>query len=152
MNCRQSSLKGKTVNHRPSADDLEFRRAFEACEMSPQAFDHTAHIRLAYVYLCEHPVKAAAENMKKSLLAFLVHLGVGESKYHETITRAWIMAVRHFMAESAGCTSAMDFIVRNPQLLDSKIMLTHYSAEILFSAKARQSFLTPDLQSIPSHA
>jgi len=137
------------VTHQPSAEDREFRRAFEACEVAPADFDHAAHVRLAYVYLCEHPIDAAAARMKQSLLAFLAHLGVSESKFHETITRAWIMAAAHFMTKSSDCMSAGDFINKNPVLLDSKIMLTHYSAEVLFSPRARQSFVEPDIQSIP---
>ena len=137
------------MKHRTSAEDQEFRRAFEACETTPDEFDHAAHVRLAYIYLCEHPVDVATERMKKALLAYLAHLGVGAAKYHETITRAWIMAVRHFMAESASCASAYAFIKANPRLLDSKIMLTHYSAEVLFSPRARQGFVEPDIQPIP---
>jgi hypothetical protein len=140
-----------SMNHQTSADDQVFRRAFEACEIAPEHFDHAAHVRLAYIYLCEHPVDVAAERMKKALLAFLAHLGIGEAKYHETITRAWIMAVSHFMAKSANCASASAFISANPPLLDSKIMLTHYSAEVLFSPEARRSFREPDIQSIPKH-
>ncbi len=135
--------------HETSAEDLEFKRVFEACKTAPEDFDHAAHIRLAYVYLCESSVEAAVERMKTSLLAFLTHHGVGESKYHETITRAWIMAIGRFMAESARCTSAADFIKDNPRLLDSRIMLTHYSAEVLFSPGARQAFVEPDIQPIP---
>ena len=135
--------------HRISLEDREFRRAFEACETKPAEFDHAAHVRLAYIYLCEHPVEVAAARMKQSLIAFLFHLGIGEAKYHETITRAWIMAVGHFMTESAACPSASAFIKANPRLLDSKIMLTHYSAEVLFSPGARQAFVEPDIRSIP---
>jgi hypothetical protein len=137
--------------HQISADDRGFVAAFEACEIAPQAFDHAAHVRLAYAYLCEHPAEIAADRMKKSLLAFLAHAGVGEAKYHETMTRAWIMAVAHFMAQSAPCASAEVFIAANPRLLDSKIMLTHYSAAVLFSPEARQAFVDPDIQSIPKH-
>jgi hypothetical protein len=39
----------------------------------------------------------------------------------------------------------------NPILLDSKIMLTHYSAEVLFSPEARARFVEPNLESIPRH-
>ena len=38
------------------------------------------------------------------------------------------------------------------ELLDSRIMLTHYSAAVLFSPDARQSFVAPDIQSIPPPA
>jgi len=137
--------------HGASPEDLAFARAFEACEVSPEAFDHAAHVRLAYVYLCAHPVDAAGDRMREALLGFLAHLGVDGGKYHETMTRAWILAVAHFMAESAPCASAAAFMAANPRLLDTKIMLTHYSAEVLFSPAARASHVQPDIQSIPEH-
>ena len=49
-------------------------------------------------------------------------------------------------------SSADDFMARNPLLLDSKIMLTHYSADLLFSDQARAEFVEPDLDPIPRHA
>ena len=140
------------MNHRTSDDDRRFRREFEACSFSPGDFDHAAHVRLAYIYLCESSVDAATDSMKRSLLAFLAHLGVDAAKYHATITRAWIMAVHHFMAISATCASTSEFMKLNPELLDSKIMLTHYSAELLFSPSARQDFVEPDIDPIPRHA
>jgi hypothetical protein len=139
------------MRHTMSQDDLAFASAFEACQVSPEAFDHAAHVRLAYIYLCQHSVEASVVHMKDSLLAFLTHLGVGHSKYHETITRAWIMAVAHFMNESAECDSAAAFMASNPRLLDSGIMLKHYSAEVLFSPQARSAFVQPDIRPIPEH-
>ena len=139
-----------TARHQVSAQDVEFRRAFEACEVAPASFDHAAHVRLAYVYLCGQSIDTAVERMKASLLAFRAHLGVDPGKYHETITRAWIMAVDHFMQQSAhGYDSAAAFMQANPVLLDTRVMLTHYSAEVLFSPEARRSFVQPDIQSIP---
>lgn len=137
------------MDHRISESDRVFREYFEAFRVSPADFDHRAHVRLAYVYLCGQPVTAAGESMKCALLAFLDHLGVGAAKYHETITRAWVMAVYHFMSRCAPCASADEFIERNPELLDSRIMLTHYSAEVLFSDEARARFVDPDIQPIP---
>ncbi len=67
------------------------------------------------------------------------------------MTRAWILAVHHFMKSSASASSADDFIELNPLLLDSRIMMTHYSAELLFSEDARQQFVEPDLDPIPRH-
>ena len=139
------------MRHRTSAEDRSFASAFEACEVPADSFDHAGHVRLAYVYLCEHTVDAAVVRMKDALLAFLTHLGVSHTKYHETITRAWIMAVSHFMSESIPCESAAAFMANNPRLLDSKIMLKHYSAEVLFSPEARQSFVKPNIRPIPEH-
>jgi hypothetical protein len=134
-----------------SDDDRRFRADFEACAILPAAFDHRAHVRLAYTYLAEADDEAAVDRMRAALLAFLLHNGVDPSKYHETMTRAWVLAVRHFMANYPACESADAFIASNPTLLDTKIMLTHYSAGLLFSDDARARFVEPDLGHIPRH-
>ena len=87
--------------------------------------------------------------MRETLLRFLARHGVDGSKYHDTLTRAWILAVRHFMARTPDAASADAFIDANPVLLDSKIMLTHYSTELPFSDDARRQFVEPDLDPIP---
>lgn len=140
------------MSHQSSVDDRAFRCAFEACAVAPPDFGHDAHVRLAYVYLCEGSVDEAVSRMKSSLRRFLAHVGAPPSKYHETITRAWVMAVRHFMEQSDDCRSADAFMHRHPQLLDPKIMLSHYSASLLFSQRARSAFVEPDIQAIPQYA
>ena len=137
--------------HAASAEDQRFREDFESGRLAPSAFDHRAHVRLAYVYLAAHDVEAAVERMRDGLRAFLAHHAIDPAKYHETMTRAWILAVRHFMELSPEAQSADDLIDRNPRLLDGKIMLTHYSAGLLFSPEARARFVEPDLEAIPRH-
>ena len=66
-----------------------------------------------------------------------MHNGIDPTKYHETLTKAWILAVHHFMNKSESCNSAEELITKNPEMLDTKIMMTHYSAEVLFSEEAR---------------
>jgi hypothetical protein len=104
------------------------------------------------VYLAGDDVDAALERMRAALVAFLAHHGIPAAKYHETLTRAWLLAVHHFMHRSPEAASADDFIDRNPLLLDTNIMLTHYSADLLFSDSARAGFVEPDLDPIPRHA
>jgi hypothetical protein len=135
-----------------SSADREFRRAFEAGAFAPADFSHRQHVRLAYVYLVDSDVNLALDRMRAALVCFLSHHGIPATKYHETLTRAWILAVHHFMHRSPEASSADDFIDRNPMLLDSKIMLTHYSAGLLFSDAARAGFVEPDLDPIPRHA
>jgi hypothetical protein len=134
--------------HDLSQEDRNFRSAFEAYAVTPSQFNHEAHVRLAYVYLAEYDVESAVQRMREALLSFLENNGIPRSKFHETITRAWVLAVRHFMNRSAS-TSSADFIAKNQEVLDSKIMLTHYSASVLFSTDARASFVEPDLDPIP---
>ena len=139
------------MSHTLTDSDRTFRSDFEAGRVTPDRFDHRAHVRLAYVYLTGADVEEAAEAMRNALLAFLERHGIDPAKYHETLTRSWILAVRHFMERSPAAPSADAFIAANPALLDSKIMLTHYSASLLFSTEARAQFVEPDLEAIPRH-
>ena len=137
------------MRHQISSKDQTFRSSFEACITTPTDFNHKAHVRLAYIYLCENEPNAAYQKMPDAIQAFLVHYRIDPSKYHETLTRAWTLAVRHFMASASPAASADDFISSNARLLDTRIMLTHYSEATLFSEKARLTFVEPDLDAIP---
>ena len=139
------------MNCRCSASDQHFRQDFEAGLVEPESFDHRAHLRLAYVYLCESDPEAAYLGMKAAIQGLLKCNGIDPSKYHETLTRAWILAVRHFMEKSDGSDSADALIEQFPQMLDSRIMLSHYSAELLFSDSARAGFVEPDKDAIPRY-
>jgi hypothetical protein len=138
------------VNHCSSADDKLFRSQFEAC-VSPLPFGHLDHVRLAYVHLAERDVESTHERIQNSLLRYLDHHDIDPTKYHETLTRAWILAVRHFMEVCPTSRSAASFLERMPRILNSKIMLKHYSANVLFSEEARARFVEPDLMPIPSY-
>ena len=135
--------------HLVSPDDSEFRERFERCAIAPSEFSHQSHVRIAYIYLCENDPEVAYSKMRSSLLKFLSHHGIDPRKYHETLTRAWLMAVHHFMSRSQDQRSSLDFIKANPTLADSKIMLTHYSKEKLFCDSARAEFVEPDIEPIP---
>ena len=86
--------------------------AFEACTVAPSQFNHEAHVRLAYVYLAECDADTAVQKMRDALLNFLERNNIPRSKFHETLTRAWVLAVQHFMNRSPS-TSAAEFIAKN---------------------------------------
>ena len=137
--------------HFISDEDHEFKEQFETCKLPVSGFNHRAHLRLAYIYLTENNDETAYQLMRGSLHGFLEHNGVDLSKFHETITRAWLLAVRHFMEKDSGAESANSFIDCNPKMLDKDIMMTHYSAEVLFSNEARKDFVAPNLDPIPRY-
>jgi len=139
------------MTHHVSPDDRLFVAQLEASTLAATQFDHRAHVRAAYVYLAESDPETATRRMRAALLAFLQHHGIAASKYHATITKAWVLAVRHFMALTPDAESADAFIDANAQLLDSKIMLNHYSASLLFSPEARAEFMEPDQSPIPKY-
>lgn len=140
------------MRHLLSNDDRDFQIAFESGKVAPAQFDHRAHLRLAYIYLAEHDTEAAFLLMRDAIRSLLARNHIDLSKYHETLTRAWIMAVRHFMEKTPSAASADAFIDQNPIMLDAKIMLTHYSAELIFSEEARAKFVEPDRDPIPRYS
>lgn len=137
--------------HTASPEDLSFRDAFEAGNVPPAQFRHRDHVRLAYIYLCEFDPVIANDRMRSALLHFLKVNNVPQGKYHETLTRSWINAVRHFMEVQEQSNSFDEFLLKGIQLLDAELMLTHYSRKVLFSEEARRQFLEPDLKPIPEH-
>jgi len=140
------------MNHTVSSEDHKFKNEIECCAIQLAEFDHRAHISLAYIYIAQYGVDLAHKRMKSSLLRLLRHNNIDTANYSETITKAWIMAVRHFMELSNHCGSSADFIRQQARMLDANIMLSHYSAEILFSDYARSKFVVPDIEAIPQYA
>ncbi len=57
--------------HALSPEDSAFRLAFEEGRVAPEAFDHRAHVRLAYAYLAENDSETAALRMRTALQGFL---------------------------------------------------------------------------------
>jgi hypothetical protein len=140
------------MRHGLSPDDLCFRKRFVANQIAPAEFHHREHLRLAYIYLVEHRLRAM-EEFRSSLLAFLAHNNVDAAKYHATLTQAWLQAVSYFMTRSGSSSSDSESFLRdNEVLLDPQIMLTHYSENVITSAAARQHFVQPDRQPIPHYS
>ena len=129
--------------------DRKFLGAFERCELAPENFGHREHVRLAYIYLAQHDADTALTKMRDGLRRFLEHVGAPPTKYHETITRAWLLAVEHFMREASPTANFEQFAASAPQLFAPGAMQTHYTSELLKSEEARQRFVEPDLQPIP---
>ncbi len=132
-----------------TASDARLLRAFERCALTPTQLPHRAHLRLAFIYLRLHPFDSALEILRRLLQAFLTHHGAPPAAYHETLTHAWLLAVRHFMQAQPLVTSSDEFLLRCPALLDKKIMATHYTSDRLMSPAARANFVAPDRNPIP---
>ena len=136
-------------------NDDRLLQAFESCRLTPAGFRHREHLRVAYLYLTRHRFEQAHARFEAGVQRLLAHLGAPVSHYHATITRAWFLAVRHFLRREGARETSEEFLVAPCTaacLLDQQIMLTHYSAERLFSAAARTEFIEPDLDPIPLYA
>lgn len=135
-----------------SKDDLKFKLQVESCKFPVSDFNHQAHLRLAYVYLSQHSADISVRLMRETLVRFLHYNGVDPAKYHETLTKAWILAVHHFMQAAKNLSSADEFIDANKQMLNRDIMLTHYSSDYLYSDEAKATFVQPNLDPIPRYS
>ena len=129
--------------------DREFLDAFERCELAPANFHHRDHVRLAFIYLTLHDLDTALDLMRSGFHRFLAHAGAPASKYHETITRAWMLAVEHFMQGVGPVANFEQFAASSPRLFARGAMETHYTADLLWSDEARTRFVEPNLQPIP---
>jgi len=139
------------MNHQISHEDFEYLLLFERCKLKPERFHHREHIKIAYILLTMFSVEEALVRLKSDLIAYLDFIRVDKSKYHKTMTCAWLLAVNHFMHMSHPAASSDEFIELNDILLNKDIMYTHYSQALLESKEARISFVQPDLDPIPRY-
>src|SRR5260370_14877335 len=72
--------------------DRDFREAFESLRIPNEMFHHHEHIRLAWIYSRHFPHEQALTRMVQGIRAFAEHHGAA-SKYHHTITVAWMPLV-----------------------------------------------------------
>jgi hypothetical protein len=125
--------------------DVELTRALERGEIANENFRHASHLHVAWVYLAESSsVQQAANKMRDTLRRFAAAAGKPQ-KYHETITLFWVHLLSRVRAAS-GREHLEEIVHANPQLLEKNFPLAYYSAERLFSNKARTSWVEPDLK------
>ena len=140
------------MSHSISADDQSFQRDVESCAFPVSEFNHRAHLRLAYIYLVQgDDVEWAIGKMRETLLKLLMFAGIDPSqKYHETMTRAWLMIVHQFMNSGVEANSADQFLNGNKSLMGADTLYQYYSEDRLYSQHARQEFLKPDIKPLPN--
>ncbi|MDQ3323465.1 MAG: hypothetical protein M3525_13695 [Acidobacteriota bacterium] len=78
------------------------------------------------------------------LKSFEINLSA-EMPYHETLTVFWMRTIADFV-ESKNDFSIVEICNELIEKLDKDYPLKFYSRELLFSEKARKSFVKPDLK------
>ena len=110
--------------------------------LSPDGFDHTDHVGVAFEALSRSDFFSAAAQIASGLRALAQRAGVPD-KFNATVTWAFLSLI----AERMGCSDhrdAADFIRRNPDLTERGALCLPYSAERLSSDLARSVALLPD--------
>lgn len=128
-----------------SAEDAEFVRRFESCELPPAEFPHREHARLAWLYLRRSPATEALERFSTSLKRFAAFNGKPRL-YHETITWAYILLINERNARAGRPQTWEEFAAANPDLLDwqNSVLKNYYREGTLNSELAKKVFLFPD--------
>lgn len=122
--------------------DRDFVQAFETCTLPSEQFPHRAHVRLAWLYLRDYSLLDALTRFVEGLKRYAASLGAG-SKYHETVTWAYMFLIHDRMAR-APFETFEDFAAANPDLFNG-VLEKYYSKETLSSDLARRTFLMPEM-------
>lgn len=125
-----------------------------ACTLPRAEWTHEAHLAA-----CLHIVRARPDLVAERDLPGIIRRynesvgGVNDDRqgYHETITRAFIAAVRAHLAErpaDEGLVEAVNALLVSPRGRRDW-PLDHYSRDLLFSVAARFAFVAPDRAPFP---
>lgn len=130
--------------------DRDFLETLKEIVSTRGGFDHREHLELAWRYLVDNSVEDANRQMA-SAIRHLAHIHGAPDRYHETITRSWVILVATHRSQDVAETFDQ-FIANYPALLDRHLLDHHYSAEVLRSASARMQWTAPDLRPLPAVA
>jgi hypothetical protein len=126
-------------------DDAALLSAFAALDVRPADFRHCEHVRLAFALLAREGDLAAAALAFRALLRRFAEAVGAASKYHETITWAYLAIIAERMRGRA-YGSSLELLAEHPDLLDHRngALARHYDVtELLASAEARAAFVLP---------
>jgi len=145
----ENSPSRRHVSTVPEAwTDEGFREAFESLRIPNEMFRHREHIRLAWIYSRQYPQEQALARMAQGIRAFAKHHGAA-SKYHHTITVAWMCLVHHAVRQVPPAQDFPAFAAAHPRLFNARLLEDHYSKARLQSDAARQAWIEPDLRPLP---
>ena len=116
--------------------------SFEACELDAGTFTHADHVGVAYQMLKRYDFLTASFKYANCINAIATRAGAPR-KFNTTVTMAFLSVIAERM-ETTGHETYEEFIGKNPDLHDSKVLEKWYSADRLQSDLARTTFLLPD--------
>lgn len=130
-------------------DDASLWAAFHERSLSTGEWTHTAHLRVAWMFLTKYGLDEAHLRMRAGILRLNAAQGLVETAqrgYHETLTRVWLALVQDARRAEEGPDSA-SFVAAHG--FPRELPLAYYSKDRLFSVAARACFVEPDLAPLP---
>ena len=128
----------------PSLNDEELLQQFADTSLPAELFNHRQHVRVAWLYVARDGMPYAMRTFSDSLVRFADAKGA-HGLFHVTISWAYLLLIneRQQQCQSSDWDS---FAAENPDLLTWKpsILDRFYTQELLWSERARRSFVMPD--------
>ncbi|HKT39555.1 MAG TPA: hypothetical protein VJR48_14360 [Ktedonobacterales bacterium] len=129
--------------------DDDFVTAFLSGSLPNSQFHHRDHLRLTWVLVRLTGEEQAMKRVTSGIRYFATQHGQAE-KYHETMTRFWVLLVGHMVAAQPDITTFDDFLAAFPMLLDKDLPYRHWRRETMLSPDARAHWVEPDLLALPA--
>ncbi len=133
------------------SDEL-LQAAFEARTLPQACWTHRAHVRMAFLYVSQHPLDQAIDRMRAGIQGYNAANQVPEALdrgYHETITVAFLRLIHAAVAATGPYVSSAPFCQRHPELLDKFVLRKYYSRPQIMTLEAKARFVEPDLTPLP---
>lgn len=130
-------------------DDATLLRKFMDCALTHAQWDHTAHLRVAWMHVREHGRDESIDLLRDRINALNAAHNVPDLPtrgYHETITVAWAHVIAARLADDADSKA---FLEHNADLTDKRFLARFYTPDRLMSPEAKAGFVEPDLASLP---
>jgi hypothetical protein len=107
-------------------------------------FAHRDHVRVAWLYVQRYGMPGALTAFSDALRRFAAAKGA-HNLFHVTITWAYLLLIAERQAGSHAASWPL-FAEQNPDLLAWKpsILDRYYTADVLWSERARRTFLLPN--------
>jgi len=124
-------------------DEVAMLQRFASGELSPCG--HKERIQLAWLLIQEHGRKEAIRLLFEG---FRTILG---ASFHETTLYFWAHMVHYAMESTAKSSDFKSFLVMNPVLANSNLLLDYYTQEAVWQDPAAQTqVVMPDKRPLPS--
>lgn len=129
----------------PAILEDETMVAFENGSLDPAQFSHRVHLSLAWRYLQRDGFPEGALRFRQHLQNYVAKVGA-QSKYHETITWAYLVLLNEELCLRSPAGESFDAMIRRrPDLLDRRNgpIARRYGKSQLDSSEARRVFMLP---------
>jgi hypothetical protein len=135
--------------------DAELLAQFETRTLPFSEWTHRAHVKVAFLYLREHPFSQALEKLRNGIKAYNAANNRPDGPtegYNETTTHAMAHLIAAMMiayGKTHPVASADEFCDKHPQLMSQYVLRFFYSPERRRSPLAKTQFVEPDLTALP---